>query len=50
MFKKLKCLMNGYKRELEYNNIQLKESQKQQKIEKYITTCNNLINTNSIFY
>ena len=53
MLNKLKRLMNSYKREIETNNNQLRSKPQQlqeTKIEKYITSCNNAINTNSIFY
>jgi len=50
MLKKIKSLMNGYKREIEDNNIKLKRTETQKKIEKYIVSVNNLIDTNSIFY
>ena len=50
MLKKIKYLMDTYKRDINNYNIRLKRAATEKKIEKYISTVNNLIDTNSIFY
>ena len=50
MLKKIKYLMDTYKRDINNYNIRLKRAATEKKIEKYINTVNNLIDTNSIFY
>lgn len=50
---KLKFIMNGYNREMETINMQMRSTVKLNNLsnaEKYIKNCDNAISTNSIFY
>ena len=54
MLKKLKYLMNGYNREIDKINMQMKNDVRhknnQTKIEKYLENINKICDTNPIFY